>query len=180
MFNMSGDIRREWRSFKSLARQNLSRCWQNGKLWDSDPDCIVLTTHSPWNVKSNVMDNEWLFHATSIHAVGGFILSGDRAEDLYDEELAILKKLLEPTGRGARFSNAKLEIGVTDLGNVQYYYFFNWSDSECKDLSTALTVRAQLMDFWTDQDLGVHEGVYTVEQLAPRSARLIRARPVME
>ncbi|MDA3923234.1 MAG: alpha-galactosidase [Kiritimatiellae bacterium] len=170
----SGDIRRRWRSFKSLARQNMSRGWQNGKLWHSDPDCIVLTTDSPWNVKGNVTENEWIFHATSIHAVGGFILSGDKAELLHEKELGILKKLLEPTGQGARFTNAKLQTGVTDLGNVQYYYFFNWSDTETIDLSITLTARSKLTDYWTDEALGMHEGAYTVKRLPPRSARLIR------
>jgi len=174
----SGDIRRAWWSFKSLAQQNLSRCWQNGKLWDSDPDCIVLTTHSPWNVKGNVTENEWMFHATSIHAVGGFILSGDRAEDLHERELAVLKKLLEPTGQGARFSSTKLETGVTDLGDVQYYYFFNWSDDETKDLSIRLTAPARLKNFWSDEELGTFSGDYTVTELAPRSAVLIEAVPL--
>ena len=174
----SGDIRRRWHSFKSLAQQNLSRCWQNGTLWHSDPDCIVLTTDSPWNVKGNVTENEWLFHATSIHAVGGFILSGDKAELLHEKELGILKKLLEPTGQGARFTNATLQTGVTDLGDVQYYYFFNWSDTETIDLSISLTGRSSLADYWADEDLGVHEETYTVNKLPPRSARLIQGMPV--
>ena len=174
----SGDIRRAWWSFKSLAQQNLSRCWQNGMLWDSDPDCIVLTTDSPWNIKGNVTENEWLFHATSIHAVGGFILSGDKAELLHDKELGILKKLLKPTGQGARFSNTKLETGITDLGEKQYYYFFNWSDTEAVDLSVSLVQTAELTDFWTDEPLGRHETSYTVQQLPPRSARLIVATPL--
>ena len=174
----SGDIRRAWWSFKSLARQNLSRCWQNGTLWDSDPDCIVLTTDSPWNIKGDVTDNEWLFHATSIHAVGGFILSGDKAEHLHAKELGILKKLLNPTGQDARFTNTKLETGITDLGDTQYYYFFNWSDTETVDLSVSLVQLAELTDFWTDETLGRHETSYTVQQLSPRSARLIVARPV--
>jgi alpha-galactosidase len=174
----SGDIRRAWWSFKSLARQNLSRCWQNGTLWDSDPDCIVLTTDSPWNIKGDVTDNEWLFHATSIHAVGGFILSGDKAEHLHAQELGILKKLLNPTGQGARFTNTKLETGITDLGDKQYYYFFNWSDTETVDLSVSLVQPAELTDFWTDETLGRHGASYTVQQLPPRSARLIVARPV--
>ena len=176
----SGDIRRAWWSFKSLARQNLSRCWQNGTLWDSDPDCIVLTTDSPWNVKGNVTDNEWMFHATSIHAVGGFILSGDKAEHLHAKELGILKKLLKPTGKGARFANTKLETGITDLGDTQYYYFFNWSDTETIDLSVSLIRPAALTDFWTDEALGAHGDSYTVSQLPPRSARLIVAKPVKD
>ena len=171
----SGDIRRAWWSFKSLAVQNLSRCWQNGTLWDSDPDCIVLTTDSPWNIEGNVTENEWMFHATSIHAVGGFILSGDKAEHLHAKEVGILKKLLKPTGKGARFANAKLETGITDLGDTQYYYFFNWSDTETIDLTVPLSTSGNLTDFWTDEALGQHEGSYTVKGLAPRSARLIQA-----
>lgn len=174
----SGDIRRAWWSFKSLAQQNLSRCWQNGTLWDSDPDCIVLTTDSPWNIKGDVTENEWMFHATSIHAVGGFILSGDKAEDLGPKEVAVLKKLLNPTGKGARFANTKLETGITDLGDQQYYYFFNWSDTETMDLTVSLTKEAQLVDFWSDEALGTHADTYTVKQLPPRSARLISATPV--
>ena len=173
----SGDIRRQWESFKSLAQQNLSRCWQNGKLWDSDPDCIVLTTDSPWNVKGNVTENEWMFHATSIHAVGGFVLSGDKAENLHEKELRILRKLLNPTGQGARFSNTKLETGITDLGYVQYYCFFNWNDSETIDLKVPLVKRSKLTDFWTDEMLGVQEGSLTIKDLSPSSARLIMAVP---
>jgi hypothetical protein len=32
------------------------------------------------------------------------------------------------------------------------------------------------MDFWTDEDLGVHEGNYSLTNLAPHSARLILAK----
>ena len=170
----SGDIRRTWKSFKSLAKQNLSRCWQNGRLWDSDPDCIVLTTGSPWNTKGNVTEDEWIFHATSIHAVGGLILSGDKAELLDSNDLRILKKLLEPTGKGAMFQNTRMETGITDLGDKQYYYFFNWGE-EPLDLSVELKTKSRLLDFWTDKDLGVHEGSYSVTKLAPHSAKLILA-----
>jgi len=174
----SGDIRRAWWSFESLARQNLSRCWQNGILWDSDPDCVVLAKDSVFGVKDDVPENEWMFHATSIHAVGGFILSGDKAENLHEKEIGILKKLLTPTGKGARFANTKMETGITDLGDTQYYYFFNWSDSETIDLTVTLTRRAQLVDFWTDEVLGTHDGFYTVNKLPPHSARLIVATSV--
>jgi alpha-galactosidase len=173
----SGDIRRRWNSFKSLAKQNLSRCWQNGKLWDSDPDCIVLAKDGVFGVNDDVTENEWMFHATSIHAVGGLILSGDKAENLNEKELAILKKLLEPTGKGASFVNTKMETGITDLGDKQYYYFFNWGE-ETIDLSVQLKTKSRLMDFWTDEDLGVHEGIYSVKSLAPHSAQLILAREV--
>ncbi len=173
----SGDIRRTWKSFKSLARQNLNRCWQNGMLWDCDPDCVVLAKDNVFNVNDDITDNEWLFHATSIHAVGGFILSGDKAENLHAKEITILKKLLNPTGRAARFNDASLETGVTDLGQTQYYYFFNWSDDETRSLTVPLVQPATLVDFWTGEPLGSQDKTLTISNLPPRSARLIYARP---
>lgn len=149
-------------------------------LWDSDPDCIVLAKNDVFGVNDDVPENEWIFYATSIHAVGGFILSGDKAEDLHQKELGILKKLLNPTGKGARFANTKLETGVTDLGDTQYYYFFNWSDTETIDLKVPLIKSAHLTNFWTDEDLGRHDTSYTVNQLPPRSARLIVATGLSE
>lgn len=172
----SGDIRRSWSSFKSLAKQNLSRCWQNGKLWDSDPDCIVLTEESPWIIKEGLTEDEWIFHATSIHAVGGLILSGDKAELLDDEDVIILNKLLNPTGKGASFKNSAMETGITDMGDMQYYYFFNWGD-ESLDLSIQLNSESSLSDFWTDEELGIHKGLYTIRDMPPHSARLLVAIP---
>ncbi|MBD0400602.1 glycoside hydrolase family 36 protein [Flammeovirga sp. EKP202] len=169
----SGDIRRAWWSFKSLAKQNLSRCWQNEKIWDADPDCLVLGKSSPWNMKyDKISEDEWLFHASSIHAVGGFVLSGDKAELLNEKELKIVKKLLNPTGKGARFENTKMEVGVTDLGDKQYYYFFNWTD-EPIDLSVELKNKSELTDFWTDEELGVYDGTYKVNQLRPHASKIL-------
>jgi hypothetical protein len=45
--------------------------------------------------------------------------------------------LLNPTGQGARFANRKLETGITDLGDTQYYYFFNGSDTETINTSSS-------------------------------------------
>ena len=102
-------------------------------------------------------------------------MSKPKAELLDDKDLMILKKLLEPTGKGARFMNTKMETGITDLGDKQYYYFFNWGE-EPIDLKVQLKTKSRLMDFWTDEDLGIHEGSYSVNNLAPHSARLILAR----
>ena len=43
----SHDISRDWARFSDTARQNLSRNWQNGRLWWNDPDAIVLTGELP-------------------------------------------------------------------------------------------------------------------------------------
>jgi alpha-galactosidase len=48
----SNDIKRAWDRVASTARQNLSRNWQNGRLWWNDPDAVVLAgelTDAEWH-----------------------------------------------------------------------------------------------------------------------------------
>jgi len=171
----SGDMYRDWSTIRSTAYENLCRAWQNGRLWDSDPDCVLLTNDTLFSGKKAIEPNEWMFHATAVHAVGGLMLSGDRASLLKEKELAILKKLLKPTGKVARFSDAKMETAFTDLGDAQYYYLFNWSEKDTIDLTVNLKKKSQLTDFWTGEKLGEFEGIYTITKLPPNSARLIKA-----
>ncbi|MGV8090377.1 MAG: glycoside hydrolase family 36 protein [Mangrovibacterium sp.] len=173
----SRDSKREWGVFRKTAYENLNRTWQNGKFWDNDPDCVLLTNDTIFSGKKAIEHNEWLFQATAIHAVGGLILNGDKASLLKDHELTIMKKLLNPTGMGAHFFDTKMETAITDMGDTQYYYFFNWSDTESIDLTVQLKSEAVLTDFWTDQILGTYIGSYTVTNLPPHSAKLIMAKP---
>jgi alpha-galactosidase len=42
----SNDIKRSWDRVMTTARQNLSRNWQNGRLWWNDPDTDHWTGES--------------------------------------------------------------------------------------------------------------------------------------
>ncbi len=97
----SHDIRRDWKRVSDTARQNLSRNWQNGRLWWNDPDAIVLT--------GELSEDEFRFHATAIYASGGMILSGDDLTTITPPRLAMLKKLQPPTGRAARFADTSMK-----------------------------------------------------------------------
>ena len=78
----------------TTARQNLSRNWQNGRLWWNDPDAVVLA--------GELTDAECQFHATAIYASGGMVLSGDDLTAMPPARAAMLRKLLPPTGVAAR------------------------------------------------------------------------------
>ncbi len=164
----SGDIKRTWPTFAKTARENLSRNWQNGALWWNDPDCVVLS--------GNLSDAEYQFHATSIFASGGLILSGDDLTKLPNDRLAKLRKLLPPTGLAAQFDDASLQAGVVSFPDHEAYCLFNWTDAP-RTLSVRLKRPGLIRDFWTGDELGRREGSIELKDVPPHSARLLVGSP---
>ena len=164
----SADIKRTWKVFHDIGRQNLSRNWQNGRLWWNDPDAVVLTGDLPLN--------EFQFHATSIYASGGMLLSGDDLTKMPPDRLAMLQKLLPPTGVAAEFEDDSLRIGVTKLRDRRMVSLFNWDDTP-QAFSFELPEASRVTDYWTGEDLGRHEGRFAVASIAPHSARLLACAP---
>jgi alpha-galactosidase len=178
----SMDISRDWPSIRDIGRQNLRRGWQNGRFWWNDPDCVLL---SPGMVMDNSGQptgatglplNEVLFHATTVHATGGMLLSGDDLPTLTPERKAILLKLLPPTKRAASFADETLTVGRTPHGQGEYLYLFNWGDQPTERVVT-LPRKVTLKNYWTGESLGQHTGEYRVPALAPHTALLLEAMP---
>jgi len=159
----SNDIKRSWDRIRSTALQNLSRNWQNGRLWWNDPDVVVLTGDLP--------DREFEFHATAIYASGGLVLSGDDLTSIPLARLAMLRKLLPPTGVAATFDEPSLRVGVVQLPHARMVCLFNWSDAP-QSTSFRLPRPADVADHWSGESLGRHDGMMTLE-MPPRSARLL-------
>jgi len=178
----SMDISRDWPSIRDIGRQNLMRGWQNGRFWWNDPDCALL---SPGMVMDNsgkqtgatgLPLNEVLFHATTVHATGGMLLTGDDLPTLTPEREAMLRKLLPPTKRAASFADEKLTVGRTPHGKGEYLYLFNWSDQPAERV-VALPRKVTLKNYWTGESLGQHAGEYRVPAMAPHTALLLEASP---
>lgn len=163
----SGDIRRQWSTFRTVARQNLNRNWQDGRLWWNDPDAIVLS--------GNLSDDEYQFHATAVYASGGMILSGDDLTSIPPARLAMLKKLLPPTGVPAEFQDESLRVGVVTLLDARMLCLFNWGD-EPQDLSVPLPRRCRIADYWSGDNLGRREGILEIKGMPAHSARLLLSR----
>lgn len=160
----SDDITRTWERVSTTARQNLLRNWQNGALWWNDPDALVLT--------GNLTDDEFRFHASAIYATGGMLLSGDDLRSIPDARLAMLKKLLPPTGVAAVFNDDSLQAGSVPLARSRTLCFFNWDDVPAT-LSNRLPRPSRVTDFWTGESLGRLEGTVTIKDMPPHSARLL-------
>jgi alpha-galactosidase len=160
----SNDIKRSWDRMASTARQNLSRNWQNGRLWWNDPDAVVLT--------GDLSADEFQFHATAIFATGGMLLSGDDLTKLSPDRLAMLRKLLPPTRTAATFEDDSLRVGTIRLAGARMLCLFNWSDAP-QTLSIRLPQASRITDYWSGAELGRHEGIFAIREMAPHSARLL-------
>jgi alpha-galactosidase len=170
----SNDIKRTWDRIATTARQNLSRNWQNGRLWWNDPDAVVLA--------GDLTDAECQFHATAIYASGGMVLSGDDLTKLPPARAAMLKKLLPPTGIAATFEDASLRVGTVDTPGARMMCLFNWDDRP-QTLAVGMPGAMTITDYWTGEPVRregspkgprpMTEGQLSIE-MPPRSARLLK------
>ena len=141
----SADIKRTWDTFSKIARQNLYRTWQNGRVWWNDPDAVTLSGNMPIE--------EYRFHASSIVASGGMVLSGDDLSTLPADRLAMLKKLLPPTGVAAEFEDESLRIGTVKLKDRTLVCVFNWENEPVK-IPVKLARTGQVTDLWSGASYG--------------------------
>jgi alpha-galactosidase len=162
----SMDVGRSWKSFSKIGRENLYRAWQNGRLWWNDPDCVVLTGNQP--------ENEFLFHATLCYATGGMLLSGDDLTKIPPERLAILRKLVPPTGVAARFEDDTFQVGRVRLKDRELVTLLNATDAPLTR-TVKLARKSQLRDYWTGADLGTHDREYAAT-LPARSGSILEVR----
>ena len=174
------DISRVWQSIRNDGRQNLLRGWENGRFWWNDPDCAVFSPGMVMDISGNTTSttglplNEVLFHATTVHASGGMMLSGDDLPALAPERVTLLRKLIPPTGRAASFADETLTVGRTPNANGEYLYLFNWGDAPAERV-VSLTRKMSLKNYWTGESLGEHQSEYRVPALAPHTALLLEA-----
>ncbi|MEI8036936.1 MAG: glycoside hydrolase family 36 protein [Verrucomicrobiota bacterium] len=175
----SGDINNDWKSIKGCALENLSRAWQNGKLWWNDPDCLLLTENTQKNIRHHLppkdptlTENQFKLHVASIRATGGLVLSGDEMPQILKNRCMVLAKLLTPTGMAMHFASPGFPVGRVTLNTHQEEVaLFNWSDTPVTR-SFATEAGSTITDFWTGESRKA-DGTTTSCEIAPRSAVLL-------
>ena len=164
----SNDIKRTWDRVATTARQNLNRNWQNGRLWWNDPDAVVLTGDLP--------EEEYRFHATSIFASGGMVLSGDDLTRISAGRLAMLRALVPPSGVAATFTDESLSVGVIQRPGRIMVSLLNWED-RAQTLTASLRGPHHVQELWTGEDRGRHPGGALSTVVPPHGARLLVCTP---
>ena len=149
-----------------MARQNLNRNWQNGKLWWNDPDAVTLSGTMP--------DEQYRFHSTMAVAAGGLVLSGDDLSTLPSDKLVMLKKLLPATGVAAEFDDQNLKVGVVRLKDRTLLCAFNWENRHVM-MPVKLPKPGRVTDLWSGQDYGRRETFVGVE-MAPHEGTVLVVR----
>jgi alpha-galactosidase len=160
----SNDIKRTWERIETTARQNLSRNWQNGRLWWNDPDAVVLSGDLP--------ANEFQFHATAIYATGGMLLSGDDLTKIDAAKLEILRKLQPPTGVAARFEDNSFRVGKVQFAKKEIICLLNWAD-RLQTLSVTLRRPGQVRELWSGAALRTDGRTLILKDVPARSGRVL-------
>ena len=104
------------------------------------------------------------------------LLSGDDLTRIPPDRLAMLRKLQPPTGVAARFADDSLQVGTILLGDRRIACLLNWDDAP-RSLSFPLPEPHRVVDIWSDEDRGRHDGVVTTT-LPARSGTVLVCHPL--
>jgi alpha-galactosidase len=175
----SAETARNWMSAPAAfnaVRNSITRWWMHGRLWQNDPDCLLLrdseTALSPEEVQAL---------ATIVAMSGGMILDSDDLTRLSDQRRQWLSNLLPPYGKAARpldlFASETPRLLELDVGSHSMLALLNW-DEKTANMSASLPKESvQVFDAWSRRDLGVHAGAIELEVLT-HGCRLLAFRPI--
>lgn len=169
---VSGDIDRSWESIRNIAREVFSRNWQHNRLWVNDPDCIVLENRKLWGeAVSRVTEEEFLFHAGTVLASGGMVLSGDRISNLSRAHVEKLRRLMAMPKKAAGFVDPDFRTGKIEMGDTLVLCLFNWEE-EAVSREVALPGRYEVLDFWNNEPVGIFDGLFKIHEIKAHSSRI--------
>ncbi len=155
----SNDIFRSWKNFVTTGEENINRIWQNGQLWWNDPDCILLT--------GQLTDDEFMYHASLLFSTGGMMLSGDDLTTIPAQRLAILKKMLPPSGIVTHY-NTGHDIGWMKTSTGYYLVILN-KENEPRKISVPLSHAYDVINYWTGEQKGIQTNTFSADVLPPHS-----------
>lgn len=176
----TNDIFRDWKHVSGNALEQFYRNWQHQRLWANDPDCVLLEKldiirrkgGQPVVRPCTLTDDEFEFHKAFGVASGGMLLSGDLLEAITDRSIDALKRMMAARGEAAVFDDDTFEVGR--FATKKLICLFNWADVE-KSFMVRVDGTGRLEDFWTDAELGVYDGGFSI-RLPAHGGRVLRMK----
>jgi hypothetical protein len=173
----TGDIHIYWSHVLRNAQSLAARWWMTGKLWNGDPDFLVVrgpdTARPPFGRRRVVApmgpDAGWMSgreldeaearaYALLVHLSGGDVILGDPLRQLEPNAVAMLRRVLKP-----RRPAVPVDLFTSDQDLPRIWIsrgeedtlvgLFNWSESAARlefDPS-AWGLSGTARDFWTDE-----------------------------
>ena len=158
----------------NAIRNTMTRWWMHGRLWQNDPDCVVVRGSD-----TGLTPDEARTLATVIAMSGGMVVDSDNLTRLSDERRQWLSMLLPPCGKPARpidlFESEIAQLIELDCGSHRMLGVFNWGDATARIEAPLPAGRFEVFDAWSRDCLGVREGCVAFE-LPPHACRLVALR----
>jgi hypothetical protein len=191
------DIHTFWSHIWNDAQEIACHLWENGQLWNIDPDFAVVRSPAtssdpfpnypyqrrPWTERNQfwmagpeASFEELKVWLTVTHLCGGDLFLADSIARLNRTGIAALGKLFPRLARAARpldlFLNSPPRFWLARDGRCSRLGVFNWDDAPAAiSVPADLDVPSQGVDVWTGKRVRVGEATV----MPPRSAYLLRA-----
>jgi alpha-galactosidase len=157
-------------------RNTIARFWMHGRLWQSDPDCLLVR-----ETDTALTQDEMRSLATVIAMSGGMVLDSDRLPKITDARRDVISLLLPVYGKAAipvdLFQTPDVaRILSLDCGTHRMLAVFDWAD-EASDVNIDLPDgKWHAFDLWTEEWLGLGEGTLPLS-LSPHGCAFLRLTP---
>jgi alpha-galactosidase len=166
-------------------RNTMARYWMHGRLWQNDPDCLLVRA-----TDTALAGDEVRALATVIGLTGGMVLDSDKLPPLPPERRDLISLLLPVFGKSATpidlfdtpdpstAADAALRTGVPtrlrlDLPTHTLLAAFNWDDASGQETVELPEGSWHVFELWEEEYLGVREGSLSLP-VPPHGCRLLR------
>ncbi len=174
-------------SLRNATRATLARMWMHGRWWTNDPDCVVIRGSDTELSLAEVQG--WL---GVVALSGGMLFVGDDVSRVEPSRLALLSRLVPPSGEAAvalpplaSLIPERLHLRVDrPWASWSIVGVANWSDRPVAaslrpgDFAPAAE-RYHVVDLWSGAYLGAASTAVELGTLAPHAMRLLSVHPAI-
>ncbi len=179
-------------------RNTLTRAFLHNRLWQNDPDCVLVRPRKGRRTRqgegddSSLVLNEMRTMVSLIGLSGGAVLNSDHLPSLRRGRLKYLKQILPPTNCAAQpldlFEHELPQVFAlpvkTDWGEWCVVGLLNWTDKttrteiDLERLGLDPQYDYHVYNYWHRRYLGTVRGRIKITRHQPHETRLLLLKPV--